>query len=95
MLNHHFKVQLADSQMITTRKNFRLVCRQPLVVDIGSVTTLQVLNQYPIVLEHDNAVLPTDRLALGPQLARLTAADKKLFARHTNFATLVAPTKDL
>ncbi len=94
-LNDDFEFQFADPDLISRIQNFGFVGRQTIVIDIGAVATVQILNQNAIVANDDDAVLATDRLALGTQLARLTSPHQELVCRQSNFFALVAPRQDL
>ncbi len=56
-------------------KTLALSVGKRLVVDVSAVATVQILNQHPVVTNHDDAVLATDRFTLGTQLARFTPPD--------------------
>ena len=69
MLDHNFETQFANTQLIATSENLRLIGRQPLIVYISPVATFEILNQHTIIFKNDNAVLSANRFTLGSQLA--------------------------
>ena len=69
--------------------------RQTFLVDKRPVAALQVLNQHLVVAQHDDAVLSADRIALGPQLARIAATDQKLVTRDANLFPFVTTGQNL